>query len=95
MSTRDRFYWRTIGYHLWGIFERHDDNMPIVARPDSALDRLVESKGAALADDDLAKDYVRHRTFALNQREGHAQAAALPLIPESAGISVDNKTGEE
>lgn len=84
MTQRDRFYWRTIGYHVWGIFRRDDANMPISVRPDSALDRLVESVGARGQGDQAAKDHARHRTFTLNQREGHAQAN-LPNIPESAG----------
>jgi len=85
MTTRDRFYWRTIGYHVWGIFERHDDNMPISVRPESDLDKLIESKGARGCGDQAAKEYCRHRTFALNQREGH----------RVAGISVDNNQDQE
>lgn len=63
---RDRFYWRTIGYHVWGIFERHHDNMPDENRPDSELDRLIESVGARGRGDAGAKAYCREAVAKLN-----------------------------
>lgn len=80
MTQRDRFYWRTISYHVWGIFRRHDDNMPIAVKPNSALDRLVESVGANKLGDAEARDRCRHRTNALNWREAR-----------NAGIILDDQ----
>lgn len=63
---RDRFYWRTIGYHVWGIFERHPDNQPDEVRPDSELDTLIESVGARGRGDAAAREYCRESVQTLN-----------------------------
>lgn len=65
---RDRYYWRTIGYHVWGIFLRDDRNMDEATRPDSMLDRLVESVGANRRGDAAARDLCRSRVERLNAK---------------------------
>lgn len=63
---RDRYYWRTIGYHVWAILRRADENMPEDVRPDSDRDSFVETVGARGRGDQAAKDYCRAEVARLN-----------------------------
>jgi hypothetical protein len=55
-----------LGYHVWGIFERHDNNMDDRVRPDSELDKLIESVGARGRGDAAARQYCRDTVQRLN-----------------------------
>ena len=63
---RQRYYSKTIGYHVWGVFKRHDDNMDESAIPCSDLDTLLQTVGARGIGDAAARDLVRSRVETFN-----------------------------
>lgn len=67
LSTRDRYYFRSMRYHVWAVMRRHDDNMDASAIPNSDLDQVEEWVGPREHGGDAgAKEYGRARVAALN-----------------------------
>ena len=64
---RPLYYSRTIGYHVWGVFERHDRNLDASVVPISDLDYLIETVGARGIGDAVAREKVRDRVETLNR----------------------------
>jgi hypothetical protein len=93
---RNRYYWRTIGYHVWGIFERHPDNLDETVRPESAIDRMIESVGARGRGDAAAREYCREAVAKLNSACAGGCGALLdddmgPYCPECQSCGIDPK----
>lgn len=64
---RDRYYFRTMRYHVWAVMRRHDDNMPEGAIPNSDLDEVEEWVSPRQHGGDAgAKAYGRARVERLN-----------------------------
>lgn len=64
---RERYYVRTIRYHVWGVFRRTDRNMDGTKIPESAEDTMIESIGARGIGDDEARKRAANVVAKLNR----------------------------